>query len=88
MVDIAQEYLRRALTAPVYDLARRTPLDFAAAVSARIGRQLWLKREDLQATHSFKLRGAYNCIRQLSEQDRSKGVVAASAGSHAQGVAL
>ena len=88
MVDIAQEYLRRALTAPVYDLARRTPLDFAPAVSARIGRQLWLKREDLQATHSFKLRGAYNCIRQLSEQDRSQGVVAASAGNHAQGVAL
>ena len=47
-----------------------------------------MKREDLQTTHSFKLRGAYNCIRQLSTEDRSKGVVAASAGNHAQGVAL
>ena len=88
MAGVVQDYLRRALTAPVYDLARRTPLDHAPTLSARIGRKLWLKREDMQPTYSFKLRGAYNCIRQLSEKDRSRGVVAASAGNHAQGVAL
>ncbi len=88
MADFAQEYLRRALAAPVYELARRTPLTHAPDLSARIGRKLWLKREDLQATFSFKLRGAYNCLQQLSDKDRDRGVVAASAGNHAQGVAL
>jgi len=88
MIEIAQDYLRRALTAPLYDLVRRTPLDKAPSLSARIGHPLWLKREDMQNTYSFKLRGAYNCMRQLSEQERSKGVVAASAGNHAQGVAM
>jgi len=87
-VDWAGDCLRRALRAPVYDLVRRTPLEPATDLSARIGQQLWLKREDLQLTYSFKLRGAYNCIRQLAEADRCKGVVAASAGNHAQGVAL
>jgi threonine dehydratase len=88
MTKLAQEYLRRALTAPLYDLVRRTPLDKAPALSTRIGHTLWLKREDMQTTYSFKLRGAHNCIRQLSEKERSKGVVAASAGNHAQGVAM
>lgn len=88
MIKIAQDYLRRSLTAPLYDLVRRTPLECAAALSKRIGHTLWLKREDMQTTYSFKLRGAYNCIRQLSEKERSKGVVAASAGNHAQGVAM
>ena len=88
MANIAQDYLRQALSATVYDLVRRTSLDHAPALSARIGQKLWLKREDMQATHSFKLRGAHNCIRQLSEQERSQGVVAASAGNHAQGVAM
>ncbi len=88
MADIAQECLRRALTAPVYELARRTPLEAAPKLSARLGHQLWLKREDLQPTYSFKLRGAYNCIRQLDSATRKLGVVAASAGNHAQGVAL
>jgi threonine dehydratase len=88
MIEIAQDYLRRALTAPLYDLVRRTPLDKAPGLSARIGHTLWLKREDMQNTYSFKLRGAYNCIRQLSNEERSKGVVAASAGNHAQGVAM
>ncbi len=86
--DLAQECVRRAREAPVYDLARRTPLDQAPALSTRIGRKLWLKREDLQATHSFKLRGAYTCIQQLSGENRRHGVVAASAGNHAQGVAM
>jgi len=88
MANTAQEYLRRALTAQVYDLARRTPLEMAPGLSAHIGHSLWLKREDMQPTYSFKLRGAYNCIQQLSEKERSNGVVAASAGNHAQGVAL
>ena len=86
--NIAQDYLRRAQAAEVYDLVRRTSLDYAPSLSARIGHKLWLKREDMQATHSFKLRGAYNCIRQLSETERNMGVVAASAGNHAQGVAM
>ncbi len=88
MIEIAQDYLRRALTAPLYDLVRRTPLDKAPTLSTRIGHTLWLKREDMQNTYSFKLRGAHNCIRQLSDEERSKGVVAASAGNHAQGVAM
>jgi threonine dehydratase len=88
MADIKQDCLRSALTAPVYDLVQRTPLDEAAGLSRRTGRKLWLKREDLQPTFSFKLRGAYNCIRQIPEADRASGVVAASAGNHAQGVAL
>ena len=88
MIEIAQDYLRRALTASLYDLVRRTPLDKAPTLSTRIGHTLWLKREDMQNTYSFKLRGAHNCIRQLSDEERSKGVVAASAGNHAQGVAM
>jgi threonine dehydratase len=88
MTDWAKGCFERAKEAPVYDLARRTPLEQANTLSMRIGRNLWLKREDLQPTYSFKLRGAYNCIQQLSEEDRASGVVAASAGNHAQGVAL
>lgn len=88
MSKTAQDCLRRSLTAPVYDLARRTSLEHAPTLSARIGHKLWLKREDMQPTYSFKLRGAYNCIKRLSDTERSLGVVAASAGNHAQGVAL
>jgi len=84
----AQDCLQRALAAPVYDLARRTSLDYAPDLSARIGQKLWLKREDTQPTHAFKLRGAYNCIKQLSDDECRQGVVAASAGNHAQGVAM
>jgi threonine dehydratase len=72
----------------IYTLVRRTALDPAPALSSRIGRRLWLKREDQQRTHSFKLRGALNCISRLSETEKRRGVVAASAGNHAQGVAL
>ena len=88
MAKQQHDCLRRALSAPVYELARRTPLDHAPRMSGRIGTRLWLKREDLQPTFSFKLRGAYNCIRRLSDVQRARGVVAASAGNHAQGVAL
>ena len=83
-----QDFLQRALRAQVYDVAERTPLVAAPTLSERIGGRLWLKREDLQPTFSFKLRGAYNCIHLLSEEQRSSGVIAASAGNHAQGVAL
>jgi threonine dehydratase len=85
---MAQDYLRRALRAQVYDVAKRTALDAAPRLSARAGVSLWLKREDLQPTFSFKLRGAYNCINLLSAEQRAAGVITASAGNHAQGVAL
>ena len=82
------DYLERILRARVYDVARESPLDPAQRLSARIGNQVWLKREDTQSVFSFKLRGAYNKIFHLSEEERSAGVIAASAGNHAQGVAL
>jgi threonine dehydratase len=77
-----------ARDAPVYDLAQRTPLHEARRLSGRLGNRLWLKREDLQPTFSFKLRGAYNCIQRLTDEQKACGVIAASAGNHAQGVAL
>ena len=88
MSELAKDCLQRSKLAPVYDLARRTALDSAPALSKRLGHQLWLKREDLQTTFSFKLRGAYNCIKHLSVKECQRGVVAASAGNHAQGVAM
>ncbi len=81
-------YLEKILTARVYDVARETPLDRMPTLSQRLGCNVWLKREDLQPVFSFKLRGAYNKISQLTPEQRAKGVVAASAGNHAQGVAL
>ncbi|MBV6749047.1 threonine ammonia-lyase, biosynthetic [Pseudomonas chlororaphis] len=82
------DYVRKILAAPVYDLAIRTPLQVAPALSLALGNQILLKREDLQPTFSFKIRGAYNKLVQLSEAQRRCGVVTASAGNHAQGVAL
>ncbi|MCW9023628.1 MAG: threonine ammonia-lyase, biosynthetic [Gammaproteobacteria bacterium] len=82
------DYLAMINSAPVYDVARQTPLDFAPSLSKRLGNQVFLKREDLQPVFSFKLRGAYNKIISLSEEERACGVIAASAGNHAQGVAL
>ena len=82
------DYLKRILTARVYDVARETPLDPAERLSRRLGNRVYLKREDLQPVFSFKLRGAYNKIAHLSEAERARGVLAASAGNHAQGVAL
>ncbi|MGA7801982.1 MAG: threonine ammonia-lyase, biosynthetic [Gammaproteobacteria bacterium] len=81
-------YLKMILNARVYDVARETPLDPATGLSRRLGNRLWLKREDLQPVFSFKLRGAYNKIIKLSDEACQKGVIAASAGNHAQGVAL
>jgi len=82
------DYLQKILTAKVYDVAEESTLDFLPALSARMGVPLWLKREDQQPVFSFKLRGAYNKIAQLSQAERERGVLAASAGNHAQGVAL
>ncbi|MEJ7138538.1 threonine ammonia-lyase, biosynthetic [Amphibiibacter pelophylacis] len=83
-----QDYLQRILTARVYDVARETPLDFAPQLSAKIGQNMWLKREDCQPVFSFKLRGAYNRMARLTGGQRARGVICASAGNHAQGVAL
>ena len=83
-----RDYLKRILTARVYDVARETPLEPALNLSARLRNRVLLKREDLQPVFSFKLRGAYNKMVQLSPEQRARGVIAASAGNHAQGVAL
>ena len=85
---MAQPYIERILNAQVYDVARETPLQAAPLLSNRIGNQAFLKREDLQPIFSFKCRGAYNKMMHLSSEARDAGVVAASAGNHAQGVAL
>ncbi len=82
------DYLIRILRADVYAVAVETALEEAAALSQRIGNRLLLKREDQQPIFSFKLRGAYNKLAHLSPAERSRGVIAASAGNHAQGVAL
>lgn len=83
-----QDYLRRILTARVYDVARETPLDAAPKLSRRLGSKVFLKREDTQPVFSFKLRGAFNKMVHLTEEERARGVICASAGNHAQGVAL
>ena len=82
------EYLRKILLTPVYDVARVTPLEYMEKLSERLGSRVCIKREDLQPVHSFKLRGAYNKIAQLSDEAKARGVIAASAGNHAQGCAL
>ncbi len=82
------DYLKRILTARVYDVAIETPLEVASALSSRLRNKVWLKREDLQPVFSFKLRGAYNKIASLSPEERRRGICAASAGNHAQGVAM
>jgi threonine dehydratase len=90
--DLAQpprrDLLERILTALVYDVAIESPLEPAPRLSGRLGSPAWLKREDLQPVFSFKLRGAYNKLAQLTPAERDRGVIAASAGNHAQGVAL
>ncbi|QXI25776.1 threonine ammonia-lyase, biosynthetic [Pseudomonas vanderleydeniana] len=86
--ELLGRYVRKILAAPVYDQAICTPLQPAPALSAVLGNRVLLKREDLQPTFSFKIRGAYNKLVQLSQAQRSCGVVTASAGNHAQGVAL
>lgn len=82
------DYLQKILTARVYDVAVESPLDRAGKLSARLENDVWLKREDDQPVFSFKLRGAYNKMVLMSAEDRERGVICASAGNHAQGVAL
>ncbi len=82
------EYVEKILKAQVYDVAEETPLDVMPRLSKRLNNHILLKREDLQPVFSFKLRGAYNRMSQLTEHEKARGVVSASAGNHAQGVAL
>ena len=82
------DYLEKILNARVYDVAQQTPLEVAPGLSRRLGNRLLLKREDLQPVFSFKLRGAYNKMAGLTRAQLARGVIAASAGNHAQGVAL
>ncbi len=81
-------YLQKILTAKVYDVAVESPLDAAPALSARLGNRVFFKREDTQPVFSFKLRGAYNKMAHLPAEALARGVICASAGNHAQGVAL
>ena len=83
-----RDYVTKILKARVYDVARETPLELAPKLSSRLGSEVWLKREDLQPVFSFKIRGAYNKLVSLTGEERARGVIASSAGNHAQGVAL
>ncbi len=87
-MPMPQKYLKKILTSRVYDVARETPLEFAPLLSERFDNRIWLKREDEQPVFSFKLRGAYNKIASLPPEELKRGVIASSAGNHAQGVAL
>ncbi|KDQ21874.1 hypothetical protein BOTBODRAFT_61461 [Botryobasidium botryosum FD-172 SS1] len=82
------DYLRLILNSKVYDVLKETPLVRAHGLSAKLGNEIWLKREDLQEVFSFKIRGAYNFMASLVEDERWKGVITCSAGNHAQGVAF
>ncbi|MCM2375231.1 threonine ammonia-lyase, biosynthetic [Aporhodopirellula aestuarii] len=88
MEKVLFDYLQRILNARVYDVANESPLELARKLSGRLKNQVWLKREDTQPVHSFKLRGAYNKMSHLTPSELARGVVCASAGNHAQGVAL
>jgi threonine dehydratase len=82
------DYLEKIRNARVYDVAKKTPLEFQPNLSARVDNRILIKREDMQPVFSFKLRGAYNKMANLSADGLARGVIAASAGNHAQGVAL
>src|SRR6187549_3781060 len=88
MAPTETDYLEAVLNANVYDVAIETPLQEAPLLSQRLGNRLFLKREDTQPVFSFKLRGAYNKMSRLSPEQLARGVICASAGNHAQGVAL
>ncbi|MFY8117765.1 MAG: threonine ammonia-lyase, biosynthetic, partial [Roseateles sp.] len=88
LIHSDNSYLQRILNAKVYEVAIETPLDPARNLSKRLGSKVFLKREDQQPVFSFKLRGAYNKMAHLSPEARAQGVICASAGNHAQGVAL
>ncbi|RYE39067.1 MAG: pyridoxal-phosphate dependent enzyme, partial [Hyphomicrobiales bacterium] len=82
------DYVRKILTSAVYEVAEETALDPMRRLSTRLGQEILLKREDLQPVFSFKIRGAHNRMSQLTAEERARGVICASAGNHAQGVAL
>lgn len=82
------DYLEKIRNARVYDVAKKTPLEYQPNLSARVDNRVLLKREDMQPVFSFKIRGAYNMMAHLSKEALARGVIAASAGNHAQGVAL
>ncbi|RHZ47080.1 hypothetical protein Glove_593g31 [Diversispora epigaea] len=86
--NVSPDYLRLILTSRVYEIVKETPLQLATNLSIKTNNKIMLKREDLQEVFSFKIRGAYNKISHLSEEERSRGVIACSAGNHAQGVAM
>ena len=88
MTTATTDYLTRILTARVYDVAQESPLEYAPNLSARLNNKILLKREDIQSVFSFKLRGAYNKMANLPPEQLERGTIAASAGNHAQGVAL
>src|SRR5690606_41601952 len=83
-----EKYVKEILSARVYEVAIETPVQSAPLLSRRLGNNVMLKREDLQPVHSFKLRGAYNEMVSLTSAEAARGVIAASAGNHAQGVAM
>ncbi|MFB9886105.1 threonine ammonia-lyase, biosynthetic [Balneatrix alpica] len=83
-----EKYIKKILSARVYDAAVETPLEEATNLSTRLKNRILLKREDLQPVHSFKIRGAYNKMAQLTDEERGRGVICASAGNHAQGLAM
>jgi threonine dehydratase len=82
------DYLQWIQDARVYDVAIKSPLEVAANLSTRLGNRVWMKREDLQPVFSFKLRGAYNKLASMPDEELANGVICASAGNHAQGLAL
>ena len=83
----SKKYLDLIAESKVYDVAENTPMTFASNLSSKLKNEVFLKREDMQPIFSFKIRGAYNKIANLSEQQQKRGVLTASAGNHAQGVA-
>ena len=83
----SKKYLDLIAKSKVYDVAEKTPISFAANLSSKLKNDIFLKREDMQPIFSFKIRGAYNKIVNLTTQQKQRGVIAASAGNHAQGVA-
>src|ERR1700731_3609616 len=82
------DYLRLILNSKVYEIIKETPLVYATDLSAKLGNQIWLKREDLHEVFSFKIRGAYNFMASLTEEERWKGVVTCSAGACARALLL
>jgi threonine dehydratase len=80
LADGTPDYLKLILTAKVYDILKESPLVLAVNLSNRLGNEIWLKREDLQQVFSFKIRGAYNFMANLSDEERWRGVITCSAG--------